>query len=279
MICNLIHQKDLINNEIENLLDIIYNKRQELNEINNKLMKECLHDWEPDRSMADPCGPTPHRCRVCELIRWQDIISTFNIPPKWNGLRFRSVNITKDSGNIVYDLYLGTLGGDIECDLVYVGQISFTSGDQDSSYYQTAFTSGGTHVPKKGNIAIGNTSEETAVVISVTLSSGAWADGDAAGTIQYRTGSGAFTGGETIKIVNPRGVTQSDVLTHTGTVVLFEWADTVAVTAKSWGASWSSVSPADDTIAETELDVKGADFLVALASTCAADGKLLVKGY
>jgi len=209
-----------------------------------------------------------------------DEISTFMIPPKWNGLRFRSANITIDSGNVVYDLYLGTLGGGTECDLVYVGQLSFTSGKQLSSYYQIAFTSGGTYVPKPGDIVTGNTSEETAVVVSVLLSSGAWADGDAAGTIQYRSSSGTFTSGETISIVNYLGVTQSNVLTHAASdLVDFEWADTLTVTAKSWGASWSSVSPADDTIAEAELDVKGADFLVILPSTCDADAKLFVKGY
>lgn len=207
-------------------------------------------------------------------------ISTFLIPPKWNVLRFRSVNITKDSGNVVYELYLGTLGGEAECDLVYAGQLDFTSGDQDSSYYQIGFTSGGTYEPKPTEIVTGNTSGETAVVVSVTLSSGAWADGDAAGTIQYRSNSGTFTNSETISIVNPRGVTQADVLTHAASdLVLFEWADTLTLTAKSWGSTWSSVSPADDTIAEAELDVKGADFLVALPSTCDADAKLLIKGY
>jgi hypothetical protein len=209
-----------------------------------------------------------------------DEISTFLIPPKWNILRFRSANVTKDSGNIVYDIYLGTLGGDIECDLVYAGQLNFTSGDQDSSYYQIGFTSGGTYTPKTGDTVTGNTSGETAIVVSVTLSSGAWADGDAAGTIQYRSSSGTFTNSETVNIVNPFGVRQANVLTHAASdLVVFEWADTLVVTAKSWGASWSSVSPADDTIAEAELDVKGADFLVALPSTCDADGKLLVKGY
>jgi len=206
-------------------------------------------------------------------------ISTFILPSKWNWLRFRSVNITKDSGNVIYDIYLGTLGGGVECDLVYAGQLDFTSGDQDSSYYQITFTSGGTYVPKPGDTVTGNTSGETAVVISTVLSSGAWADGDAAGTIQYRTSSGTFTNSETVKI-DSRGTLKTNVLTHAASdLVLFEWADTLVVTPKSWGAAWSSVSPADDTIAEAELDVKNADFLVALPSTCDADGKLLISGY
>ncbi len=208
-----------------------------------------------------------------------DEISLFTIPSEWNSMRFRSCNKTEDTGNVVYELYLGTLGGEKDCDLVYVGQLDFTSGGQNSTYFQIAFTSGGTYVPKPDETVTGNTSGKTAVVISHVLSGGAWADGDAAGTIQYRSASGAFTSGETVSIVNNIGVTQADVLKHTSTIINFEWADTLTVTAKSWGASWSVVSPADDTIAEGEIDVKNADFLVALASTCDADAKLIADGF
>lgn len=208
-------------------------------------------------------------------------ISTFSIPSKWNGVRFRSANITIDNGNVVYDLYLGSLGGGIECDLVYVGQLSFTSGKQLSSYYQIAFTGGGTYVPKIGDTVTGNDSGETAVIVSISaLTGGAWVDSDAAGTVTYRSSTGTFTSPETVTIKRANRILSTDAYTHASSdLVAFYWADTLTVTAKSWGSSWSSVSPADDTIAEAELDVKGADFLVILPSTCDADAKLLIKGY
>ncbi len=206
-------------------------------------------------------------------------ISLFTIPSEWNSMRFRSCNITVDSGNAVYELYLGTLGGENDCDLVYAGQLDFTSGKQVSTYFQIAFTSGGTYEPRVGDVVTGNASGETAVVVSKVDSASTWSAGTAAGTIQYRSVTGTFTGGETISIVNFLGVTQADVLTHTSTVIDFEWADTLVVTAASWGASWSSISPADDTVAEAELDVKNADLLVILTSTCTADAKLVVNGY
>ncbi len=211
-------------------------------------------------------------------------ISTLLIPPKWNTIRFRSINITADSGNVVYGLYLGTLGGGIECDLIYAGQLDFTSGDQDSQYYQIAFTLGGAdgaaYVPQPGDTVTGNTSGKTAVIISVLETASTWSAGTAAGTVTYRSSTGTFTGLETVSIKRANRVLASNAYKHANSdLVLFEWADTLVVTAKSWGATWSSVSPADDTIAEAELDVKGADFLVMLPSTCDADAKLLIKGY
>ena len=57
-------------------------------------------------------------------------------------------------------------------------------------------------------------------------------------------------------------------------------ADAVVLTVAAWGSTWSISSSADaDTNAEAELDVKGADFLVVLASETSHDVKLLVKGY
>lgn len=213
-----------------------------------------------------------------------DEISTFLIPSKWNSIRFRSVNITADSGNVVYELYLGTLGGGVECDLIYVGQLNFTSGDQDSQYYQIVFTLGGAdgagYIPQPGDTVTGNDSGETAVIVSIVETASTWSAGTAAGTITYRSSTGTFTSQETVSIKRRNRVLASNALKHANSdLVLFEWADTLTVTAKSWGATWSSFSPADDTIAEAELDVKGADFLVILPSTCDADAKLLIKGY
>lgn len=59
----------------------------------------------------------------------------------------------------------------------------------------------------------------------------------------------------------------------------YELADAITVTAKSWGSTWGSVSPADDTVAEAELDLKGADFMVVMASASNNNVKLIGKGY
>ncbi len=206
-------------------------------------------------------------------------ISLFIFPSNWNTVRFRSCNITEDTGNVIYEIYFGSLGGANDCDLVYAAQLDFTSGGQNSSYYQIAFTSGGTYEPQPGDIVTGNSSSETAVVVSTTLSSGSWAAGDAAGTIQYRSSTGTFTSPETVSLGDGKQ-NKADVLTHAASdLVNFEWADTLVATTKSWSSTFGQLSPADDTIAESEVDIKGADFMVVLPSTCDADGKLLIKGY
>jgi len=209
-----------------------------------------------------------------------DEISIFTLPSKWNGIRLRSIGITKDSGTRTDQIYFGTLGGGEDCDLTHAGQLAWTSGDQDSMYHQIAYTSGGTYEPKPEDTVTGNTSGKTAVVVSKTLTSGTWAGGTAAGTITYRSASGTFTNSETVKITNYLGVTQADVLTHAASdLVQFEYADTLTVTAKSWGSAWTVTSPADDTNAEAEIDIKGADVMIIVNSASTADSKLLVKGY
>ena len=113
----------------------------------------------------------------------------------------------------------------------------------------------------------------------MSFTSGSFAAGDAAGTIQYRSKSGTFTNSETVKSDRiDRGSTNA--LTHAASdLVGFEMADAVVLTAKAWGSSWTITSPADDTNAEAELDIKGADFLVVLVSEASHDVKLLCKGY
>jgi hypothetical protein len=208
-----------------------------------------------------------------------DEISTYTIPSKWNAIRLRCIGIT-DACTVTHEIYFGSLGGGDDCELTYAGQLAWTIGTQQSIYDQITFTSGGTYEPKPGDTVTGNTSGKTAVVVSTTLSSGAWADGDAAGTILYRSASGTFTSSETVKITDYLGVTKSDVLTHAASdLVDFELADTLTATAKSWGSSWTSTSPADDTNAEAEIDTMGADYMVILTSTCTADAKLLIKGF
>jgi hypothetical protein len=55
-----------------------------------------------------------------------------------------------------------------------------------------AFTSGGTYAVKAGDTVTGATSHATAVVLAVTLTSGSWAGGNAAGTLRMRTQTGTF---------------------------------------------------------------------------------------
>lgn len=208
-----------------------------------------------------------------------DNISVFEIPATWNGGRFRSIGIT-DNGAAEYEIYLGSTGGADDCELTYAGQLAFVTGTQVSTYYQIGITSG-SYQPKKGDIVTGNSSSETAVVVSVTEpSSGGWATSDAVAVVTYQSKSGAFTNSETIALGDGLWK-KADIYTHAGSdLVGFELADTCVTTAGAWGSNWQTTSPADDdTNAEAELvDFKGADFMVILTSTAAADCKLLGKG-
>lgn len=207
-----------------------------------------------------------------------DQMSIFIFPSHWNTVRFRDIGIT-DGATTTHQIYLGSLipGGD--CELSHAGQLAWTVGTQTSIYDQITFTSGGTYEPRPGDTVTGNTSDETAVVVSTVLSSGAWADGDAAGTITYKSASGAFTSGETVKI-DSRGTLKADVLTHAASDLIdFELADTVVITAKAWGSAWTATSPADNTNAEAELDVKGVNYMVVVTTATTVDSKLLVTGY
>ena len=54
------------------------------------------------------------------------------------------------------------------------------------------FTGGGTDVPAVGDTVVGATSSDTAEICKITVSSGSWAGGDAAGTLWLRNVSGEF---------------------------------------------------------------------------------------
>jgi len=207
-------------------------------------------------------------------------ISIFEIPSSWNAVRLRALAIT-DGGSLVHEIYLGTRGGTDDCEISYAGSLAWTAGTQTSTYSQITFTSGGTYEPITGDKITGNTSGETAIIVSLSaLSGGAWADGNAAGTITYRSDSGTFTGSETVTISRNLNNETLDGFTHAATdLIRFELADTLTVTAKAWNSSWTTTSPADDTNAETEIDLSGSDFMVIVTTTCGADGKLMGKGF
>jgi hypothetical protein len=59
--------------------------------------------------------------------------------------------------------------------------------------YTRAFTSGGTYEIVAGNTITGATSHATGIVVAVTLSSGSWAGGNAAGSLRFRTQTGTFS--------------------------------------------------------------------------------------
>jgi len=69
-----------------------------------------------------------------------------------------------------------------------------------------AFSSGGTDELLVGDIILGDTSGAKALVQSITVSSGSWAGGDAAGTIQvHPLNSTEFTASEVIKRISKEG--------------------------------------------------------------------------
>lgn len=71
--------------------------------------------------------------------------------------------------------------------------LSYDAYDASASGNRTlAFTSGGTYEIEAGDTITGATSGSTARVVSITLSSGTWAGGDAAGTFTLDDRSGAL---------------------------------------------------------------------------------------
>jgi len=68
-----------------------------------------------------------------------------------------------------------------------------------------AYTSGGTYEIMPGDTIIGNTGGATGRVIAITLTSGAWADGDAAGTITFDGLTGTFQS-ETLTVLGNSNV-------------------------------------------------------------------------
>jgi len=76
--------------------------------------------------------------------------------------------------------------------------------------YTRTFTSGGVYVVKVGDTITGATSNATGIVVGVTLTTGSWAAGTAAGTIRFRAQTGTFQA-EVLKVL-----TNSDVASIAG---------------------------------------------------------------
>ena len=76
--------------------------------------------------------------------------------------------------------------------------------------WELDFDSGGTDEISAGDTLTGETSAATALVISVSLDSGAWADGDAAGSFTLRRMVGTFTDNEEITANTDTGAATVD---------------------------------------------------------------------
>ena len=214
-----------------------------------------------------------------------DEISIFDIPRNWNGIKLRAIGIT-DNGTATYQIYLGTLGdGNLDAgstgqdaELAYLGEFAFVIGQQSSIYSQVAFTSGGTRTPVAGETVTGATSTKTAIIISITISSGTFAGGDAAGTLLVRTQSGAFQS-ENLDLTTLIGGSVLNAMTIGADMLRFELADTLVVTSSDWVPTIGVASPVSDRVAEGDVDLQGADVLIAVPTVASADIKLLGTGF
>lgn len=89
----------------------------------------------------------------------------------------------------------------------------------EGSRFALVFTSG-SRAPVAGETITGHTSGATGYVESVTLSSGSWSAGTAAGTIYYRRRSGSFTATETVDIGATLDVATAGATTEENAVTL-----------------------------------------------------------
>jgi hypothetical protein len=99
----------------------------------------------------------------------------FTVTVPAGGLQYRAVNFS------------GVDGSAVAAGLAFATYDASASGDRT-----VAFTSGGTYEILPGDTITGATSTSTARVVAVTLSTGTWAGGDAAGTLTLDTRNGAL---------------------------------------------------------------------------------------
>ena len=79
-----------------------------------------------------------------------------------------------------------------EADLEGVAVVRDAIIDPGHLAWPMAFTSGGTDVPEVGDTVVGATSSDTGEICKITLGSGSWSGGDAAGTLWLRNVTGEF---------------------------------------------------------------------------------------
>lgn len=106
---------------------------------------------------------------------------------KIEAIDYDAVDGTEDPYGFVIDDYDAT-EGDIEGVIIKRDAMI----DPDHLAWPLEFTSGGTDVPAVGDMVTGATSGDTAEIAKITLTSGSWAGGDAAGVLWLRKVSGEF---------------------------------------------------------------------------------------
>lgn len=98
-----------------------------------------------------------------------------------------TVTVAAGGGQVRAINFTGVDGTAIAYGILYDAVDASASGE-----YTRTFTSGGTYEIVPGDTVTGATSAATARVVAVSLSSGTWAGGDAAGTLTVDTHSGTF---------------------------------------------------------------------------------------
>lgn len=117
----------------------------------------------------------------------------------------------------------------------YIDFVNGNDANDGLGPYKAAFTSGGTYEIQVGDTVTDDTTAATAKVVLITVSSGSWAGGDAAGTLYVGTPSGAFTASGTISVG-----ANSNVATLTGDFAVSSW-----LTVNS-GATAARTAPGDE---------------------------------
>lgn len=129
---------------------------------------------------------------VVTILAGQDlpvgaVIGKVTASGKVTAIDYDGADGSEDPFGITIDAYDATLA-----DLEGVAIARDALIDPDFLAWPLEFTSGGTDKPRVGDIITGATSADTAEIDKITLSSGSWAGGDAAGILWLRKVTGEF---------------------------------------------------------------------------------------
>lgn len=166
---------------------------------------------------------------------------TFTVTVPVGGLQYRAINFSGVDGS------------------AKAAGLSFATYDASASGQRTvAYTSGGTYEILPGDTITGATSGSTARVVSLTLTSGTWAGGDAAGTLTLDDRNGALqaenlnVGGNT-NVATIAGDSVAVAAADIGGVAIVRDAEIVA-SELTWP---SGTTAAQKAVVYTELAAKG----------------------
>lgn len=128
------------------------------------------------------------------------------------------------------------------------------------------FTSGGTHVIAAGEWIVGATSAAKAQVVSVTLTGGAFANGDAAGTLRIRSQHGTFqsekifvAGGSDDATITANSTPDQGSYTHKGKHAI---AAVITVTGNTTLVNWDGGIPDQTALVGMSIAAASAPFVV-----------------